>query len=61
MEKENLPLYVHGMGRRRLEIPKEKLTEKEKETLIEEYLINETNSFEVKKIIEKGQVIDYTI
>jgi hypothetical protein len=61
MEKENLPLYVHGMGRRRLNSPKEKMTEKEKETLIEEYLINETNSFKVEKIIEKGKIIDYSI
>jgi len=61
MEKENLPLYVHGMGRRRLTPPKEKLTEKEKETLIEEYLINETNSFVIDKIIKKGQIIDYSI
>jgi hypothetical protein len=58
MEKENLALYVHGMGRRRLSTPKEKLTEEKKEELIEEYKIDEKNSF---KEIEKGQVIDYTI
>ena len=39
MEKENLPLYVHGMGRKRLAKPKEKLTEVEKQELIEEYSI----------------------
>jgi hypothetical protein len=61
MEKENLALYVHGMGRRRLSTPKEKLTDKEKQDLIEDFYINENNSFEVKEIIKKGQVIDYTI
>ena len=61
MEKENLPLYVHGMGRRRLTPPKEKMTEKEKETLIEEFHIDDENSFVIDKIIKKGQIIDYSI
>ena len=52
MEKENLALYVHGMGRRRLSTPKEKLTDKEKQELIEDFHINEKNSL---------KVIDYTI
>ena len=58
MEKKNLALYVHGMGRRRLSTPKGKLTDKEKQELIEDFHINEKNSL---KIIEKDKVIDYTI
>lgn len=59
MEKENLPLYVHGMGRRRLGKPKEKLTEVEKQELIEQYSIG--NLYEKTNREDTGKIIDYTI
>ena len=59
MEKENLPLYVHGMGRKRLAKPKEKLTEVEKQELIEEYSIK--NLYEKTDRTDAGKIIDYTI
>lgn len=37
MEEKELPFYVHGMGRRRLSPPKEKITEEKKKEIIEEY------------------------
>ena len=61
MEKENLPLYVHGMGRKRLSVPKEKLTEEKKQELIEEYSINETNAYKINEIVKKGEIINYSI
>ena len=61
MEKENLPLYVHEMGIRRMLPPKEKLTEAQKQELIEEYLITDKNFYEIKEIIKKGEIINYSI
>ena len=60
MEKENLPLYVHGMGRRRLSTPKEKTTEETKQQIINDYLISD-EMFLIKEETKKGQIIDYSI
>ena len=60
MEKENLPLYVHGMGRRRLSTPKEKTTEETKQQIISDYLISD-EMFLIKEETKKGQIIDYSI
>ena len=60
MEKENLPLYVHGMGRKRLSVPKEKTTEETKQQIINDYLISD-EMFLIKEETKKGQIIDYSI
>ena len=60
MEKENLPLYVHGMGRKRLGVPKERLTDEKREEIISEYSLTAEN-FEIKEITEKGKIIDFSI
>ena len=60
MEKENLPLYVHGMGRRRLATTKEKMTDEKRQETINDYLISD-DTFLIKEETKKGQIIDYSI
>lgn len=59
MEKENLPLYVHGMGRRRLGIPKENLTEVQKQETINEWQC--PCNYEKMEKEDRGQIFNYQI
>ena len=63
MEEKELPIYIHGMGRRRLSSPKEKITEEKKKEIFEEYMCpcHPSAYQKIENLKVKGTVIDFQI